>query len=444
MKYFLKTFGCQVNKSDSERIAFLLEKLGYKKVSTMENADLLIFNTCSVRQSAEDRIFGLKKSFKYLKKKNTGLKIVLTGCMIHYGEKQLKKRIPELDIVLNIRDLNKLPELIGKSNNIIKFDDYLSLKPKRSSKISAYIPISFGCDNVCSYCIVPYARKKEYSRPIDDVLKDIEQAVKNGHKEIWLLGQNVNAYKSEVKKPVAAILKDKKFKIRNNSINFAELLRLVNKIRGNFWIRFTSPHPKNFSDELINVLKHSKKYGHYLNLPLQSGDDDILKKMNRGYTVKEYLMLIKKIRKAMPDISISTDIIVGFPSETRKQFFNTVKIFKTIGFDMAYISEYSPRPKTAAFFMKDNVSKKEKEYRKKYLNNVLIKSSFLNNKKYVGKIVDVLIENKRNDGFFEGHTKTYKSVILKDKCKKNLIGEFVKIKIIKARDFGLEGKLEKE
>ncbi len=428
MKYFLRTLGCQVNESDSERIAFLLEKLGYEQTLRMENADLLVFNTCSVRQSAEDRIFGLRRIFKRLKKKNAGLKIILTGCMIYYGEKQLKRRMPELDVVLNIGDLNKLPGLIGKSGTI-KFDDYLSLEAKHNSKISVHIPISFGCDNVCSYCIVPYSRKREYSRPAEDVLKDVEKAVKSGHKEIWLLGQNVNSYHS-------------KFQIQNSKfqlIDFAELLKLVNEIKGDFWIRFTSSHPQNFSDDLIQAMKNCEKYGHYLNLPIQSGDDDVLKKMNRGYTVKGYLALVKKIRKAMPDISISTDVIVGFPSETKKQFLNTAKIFKAISFNMAYLSEYSPRPKTAASFMEDNVLKKEKEQRKKDLNEILIKTGLSSNKKYVGKIVDVLVENKRNDGFYEGHTKTYKTVILKSKRDKDLIGKFVKVKIIKARDFSLEG-----
>ncbi len=425
LKYFLKTFGCQLNKSDSERVAALLENLGYKETIEMKNADLLVFNTCSVRQSAEDRVFGLRNKLALLKKRNPNLKIVLTGCMIHYGEETLKKRMSELDIVLNIKDLKKLPEFLGKKNKV-KFSNYLSLEAKHTSTVSANIPISFGCNNICSYCIVPYSRKKEYSRPVGDIINEVRKLIKAGYKEIWLLGQNVNSYKA---------------KFKNEIIDFAKLLRLINNIAGNFWIRFTSPHPSNFSDDLIKAMKECKKCAEYVNLPVQSGDNEILEKMKRGYKVEDYVQLIRKIRKNIPGIAISTDVIVGFPGESKKQFLNTVNLFKKIKFDMAYISEYSPRPKTAAFFMKDDVIKKEKEKRKKILESILRKTALWNNKKYLGVIEEVLVNGQNRKGLYEGRTRSYKHVLITERCKKNLIGKFVKVKITKAHDFGLEGIL---
>lgn len=320
-KYFLITYGCQMNKSDGERIAANLEKDGYKPTSKTDEANLIVVNMCSVRQSAVDRVYGLIPKFRKLKAKT-----VLTGCILKKDWKKFKNYFDEI---------KKLPQ----QNNCP----------------SALVPISSGCNNLCSYCVVPFTRGKLVCREHQEILKEVKKAVKDGFKEIWLLGQNVNDYQSPADK----------------TMNFAKLLKIVNDIPGNFSIRFMSPNPKNFTDELIDAMAQSQKVAQYLNLPVQSGDNKILKKMHRNYTIKQYKTLVKKIRKKMPKINLSTDVIVGFPGETKKQFKNTFNLFKEIKFNLAYISKYSPRPGTTAFKLKDNVPIKEKKRREKCLRNLL-------------------------------------------------------------------------
>ena len=412
MKYQILTYGCQMNISDSERIATVLEKSGYEPTSKIDEADLIVVNMCSVRQSAVDRVFGLAKKFRKLKieKQPFGesvsrpgkLKIVLTGCILKKDKKKFEKIFDE---VVNIEDLIR------------------ETRPKHSNDFSAFLPIMTGCNNFCAYCVVPYTRGREISRPAKKIICEIKNLIKRGYKEIWLLGQNVNSYKDK-------------------NINFPKLLKMVNDIPGEFWVRFTSPHPKNFSDELIDVMEKSKKYGHYLNLPVQSGDDKVLKKMNRFYTVAQYKNLVKKIRSKIPDISLSTDIIVGFPGETKKQFENSVKLFKEIKFDMAYIAEYSPRSDTAASKMEDNVPDREKNGRKKVLNEILKKTALEKNEEYIGKTVEALIMEHKTYNikhFFIGKIREYKTI--KIQSNKNLLGKFVKVKIISALPWGLKGKL---
>jgi len=425
--YHIITFGCQSNLADSERIASVLEDAGLKAVNSKENTDILIFNTCSIRQKAEDRIFGYKREIEKLRISKKKLKIVLTGCMMHYADKELKRRLPFIDIFIDIKDISNLPKLLKlktvrhpMSNK--EKEDYLSIEPKYTSKFSANIPISYGCNNFCTYCIVPYSRNREYSRSAKDIIKEAKKLVKKGYKEIWFLGQNVNSYD-------------------DNDFKFPNLLRQVNDIPGDFWIRFTSPHPKDFSSELIKAMKESEKFAHYINLPAQSGDNKILKKMNRPYTAGHYKKLVGKIRKAIPDISLSTDIIVGFPGETKYQFKNTENLFKEIGFDMAFLSEYSPRPGTAAtIVMKDDVPHKEKENRKNKLNDILTKTALKNNKKLKGKIVRVLIDGKdKND--FQGRTSGNKLVSIKPSVKIK-IGEFKDILITEIGPWKLQGKVK--
>lgn len=306
-----------MNKADSERIAADLERKKYSKASNIKKADLIVVNMCSVRQSAVDRVYGLVPKFKKLKAKT-----ILTGCILKQDRKKFKDKFDEI---------KKMPQ---------------------KSCPSALIPISNGCNNFCSYCVVPNVRGKLVCRPHQEIIKEVEKAVKAGVKEIWLLGQNVNDYQS-------------------GPVNFAKLLKMVNEVPSSFSIRFMSPHPKNFSDELIEAMAKSKKVAKFLNLPLQSGDNQILKKMNRPYTAKQYQDLVKKIRQRMPEINLSTDVIVGFPGETKKQFENTAKLFKEMKFNIAYISKYSPRSGTTACQMKDNVPLPEKKRREKVLRNLL-------------------------------------------------------------------------
>lgn len=335
MKYSIITFGCQMNKSDSERIATVLEEKGYKQVSNVNEADLIMVNMCSVRQSAVDRVYGLGPKIKKLKTLNSKLKTVLTGCILKSDKIKFRQRFDE----------------------IWEMRNYFKVTPKCQNKLLGFVPISNGCNNFCSYCVVPFTRGLLICRSHREILKEVKSLIKKGTREIWLLGQNVNDYNSPI----------------NQKINFAKLLQMVNDVPGDFQIRFMSPHPADFTDELIDVMAKSKKVTKYINLPVQSGDNEILKKMNRSYTVEQYKNLVKKIREKIPDINLTTDVIVGFPGENQSQFENTVKLFKEIKFNLAYIAKYSPRRSTAAFQMKDNVPLKEKKRREKILREIIKK-----------------------------------------------------------------------
>jgi len=370
MHYFLITYGCQMNKAISERIATILEKQKYKPASTINEADLILVNMCSVRQSAVDRVYGLTPKFKKLREKRAvggwrpKLKTILTGCILKEDRKKFRNKF---DLILNIKDLPKWPKyLYLKLKNAkplpwqlfgVNDDYHLKIKPKYSNNFSAFVPISNGCNNFCSYCVVPYVRGPLVCRNHQEILKEVKNVIKKGFKEIWLLGQNVNDYQSST----------------DPTINFPKLLKMIDKIGGDFKIFFTSPHPADFTKELIDTMARCKKVAHYLNLPVQSGDNTILKKMNRPYTIEQYKNLVKKIRKKISEIRLSTDVIVGFPGETEKQFQNTVKLFKEIKFDYGYIAKYSPRPGTAAFKLKDDVPLEEKKRREKILRELIKK-----------------------------------------------------------------------
>lgn len=319
-KYYIITYGCQVNIADSEKISKFLEKK-YRPAQNMEEADLVVINMCSVRQSAVNRVIGLLPKLK-------GKKTILTGCIIK------KDKIKFTNYFDQIIDKE---ELVGKTKN------------NYSKNPVAYIPIMTGCNNFCSYCVVPYTRGRETSRLQKEIICEIKKLIKNGVKEIWLLGQNVNSYK----------------------YNFAKLLRKIDKLPGRFEIRFTSSHPKDFSDNLIETMAKCKKVAKYLNLPVQSGDNEILKKMNRPYTVEQYKDLVERIRNKIPNINLSTDVIVGFPGETKKQFENTAKLFREIKYNIAYINKYSPRFGTTAFRLKDDIPPKEKKRREKILLKII-------------------------------------------------------------------------
>ena len=409
MKYFIVTFGCQMNYSDSERIANVLEQMKLKPAKNIQQAGIVVMNMCSVRQSAVNRIWGLNEKIK--KDKVTS---ILTGCIL---PKDKRKFEDKFDYVLDIKTLSNWPKIL-KNLNVQKCDDYLEIEPKRSSKFSASIPIMTGCNNFCSYCAVPYTRGREVSRKRQDIIKEIKELLKNDYKEIWLLGQNVNSYKYD----------------------FPNLLKKINKIPGNFWIRFSSSHPKDFSNDLIEVIAECKKITPYIHLPVQSGNDKILQKMNRPYTIKKYKGLIKRIKKIIPDIAISTDVIVGFPGETKKQFQDTKKLFKEIKYDMAYINRYSPRKGTKAFELKDNVTPKEKAEREAELTDILKKTALKNNKKYINKTIDVLVKNYKNKFLF-GKSFHYKTV--KFPGSKKMIGRFVKVKITSVLPFSLNGEYVK-
>ena len=491
-----------MNWSDSERIATVLEKIGYKQSSNENEADLIVINMCSVRQSAADRAYS-KVQKSNIKNQNgkSKYKIILTGCIL---ERDIKKLKDKIDYILPIKTLKQWSKFLNpegvtlQSNEArqkkyfyhpnqrdLEFNkkfgiEYFKICPKYKNNFSAFVPISTGCDNFCSYCVVPYLRGPEISRPAEEIISEVKSLIKKGYKEIWLLGQNVNSYKSEIRSSKYEISNksqisnpksqtNSKSKFQNSKqIKFSDLLELINNIPGDFWIRFVSSHPKNFSDELIETMAKCEKITPYLHLPVQSGDNEILKKMNRSYAIGQYKNLIEKIRRTFIKIRgknilfcLTTDVIVGFPGETKKQFKNTVKLFKEIKFDMAYISQYSSRFGTAAFDFKNNVTQKEKKERDKILTEVLKKTALENNKKYVGREVKVLFEKEKNN-FLIGKSEQYKTVkILNPKSEitnkfkiqnskfktkfdiqnSKLIGDFVKVKITEAYSWGLKGKI---
>ncbi len=346
MKYFIQTFGCQMNKADSERLTAVFEKKGYQIAKKIGEADVVVINTCSVRESAENRVFGLVNNLA--QKKRKGQKIILTGCMVgsargerrRYTPAQLKKKLPQ------VNEFKTIEELVGPEK----------ITPKYKKKTSAFVTIMEGCDHFCSYCVVPYARGKEISKPFKEIVCEVEELANRGYKEITLLGQNVNSYGKD--------LKPRK--------KFSQLLERLHQIKGIKKISFVTSNPWDLTDDIIDAMNLPKMV-RYLHLPVQSGDNKILKKMNRPYTSLQYIKLVEKIRKKILDIQISTDIIVGFPGETKKAFQNTVALCKKVNFDKAYIAKYSPRPGTAAFKLKDNVSPEEKKRRWRILEDLINK-----------------------------------------------------------------------
>lgn len=338
-KYFIKTYGCQMNVADSERVAAWYEQRGWEAAKSAEDADEVVIVTCSVRQTAEDRVYGQVNNLDKLKNKNLHsegiprreqLKIVVTGCMLRYPLRWLREKMPQVD------EFKKISDYPQKTMDKIKSDS------------PALISIMEGCNNYCSYCVVPYARGKEVSRPMGEIVCEVEELAKRGCKEITLLGQNVNSYKP----------------------SFASLLVRLHDVDGIEKISFLTSNPWDLTDEIIKAMG-LPKIDRYLHLPIQSGDDEVLKKMNRHYTAKDYLKLVEKIKEKIPDIEIGTDIIIGFPGETEEQFQHTLDLCKKVGFVKAYISMYSPRLQTAAFKLKDNIPLKEKRRRWKILNSLI-------------------------------------------------------------------------
>jgi len=327
--YYIKTFGCAMNVSDAEMVAGWYEQKNWQPAKKTQEAEEIVIVTCSVRQTAEDRVYGLVENLKKLKIKNLKFKIVVTGCMMRYPLKYLKEKLPSVD-------------------EFKRINEYRVEDKVRESKTMAYVSIMEGCNNFCSYCVVPYARGREVSRPLEEIICEVEELARRGYKEIMLLGQNVNSYQK----------------------GFAQLLTRLNEISGIEKISFLTSNPWDLDDEIIKAMS-LPKIDRYLHLPVQSGDDDILKKMNRHYTVNDFIKLVGKIRKKIPDIKIGTDIIVGFPGETKREFQNTVDLCKKIGFVKAYVSKYSPRLQTASYKLKDDILPGEKKRRWRILEKLI-------------------------------------------------------------------------
>ena len=445
LKYSILTMGCQLNENDSEKLCGMLEKMGYAKTENQTDADLVLFNTCCVRENAEDKLFGKLGELKKLKAER-GLIIAIGGCMMqekHITDK-IKESYPFVDILFGTHTLHRFPEDLykvldekKKLEDIIDIDGqiYEGLPIKRNSNIKASVTIMNGCNNFCSYCIVPYVRGRERSRKPRDIINEVRELAKQGYKEITLLGQNVNSYLKVEKE------KNIEFEEYEGVNSFATLLRAINKIEGIERIRFVSPHPKDFTDDVIMAIAECNKVCKLIHLPLQAGNDKVLKEMNRKYTKEQYLKLVEKMKQNIPNLTLSTDIIVGFPKETDSEFEDTLDVVEKVKFEQVYMFIYSRRVGTPADKMENQVPEEIKHKRFDKLKKLVESQIEENNQKYVGTIQKVLVEgtSKNNDDMLTGRTDSNKVVIFEG--DKNLIGSMVELKIISEHMWYLKGEI---
>lgn len=430
--YNILTMGCQLNENDSEKIAGMLTEMGYRETDDLECASIFILNTCCVRENAEEKLFGKLGELKKLKQRNNSI-IAICGCMMQekHIQDKLKQSYPYVDIIFGTHTLHKLPEdlykVLSKKNKVqdildIDGEIYEGLPIKRENSKSASVTIMYGCNNFCSYCIVPYVRGRERSRRAEDILNEIRELANEGYKEITLLGQNVNSYKGE------------------NGYGFANLLRDVQKIDGIEIIKFISPHPKDFTDDVIDAIKDCDKVSKLIHLPLQSGSTEVLRKMNRKYTKEQYLQLVEKIKSKVPDVLFSTDIIVGFPEETEEDFNETLDVVRKVNFEQIFMFIYSRRVGTPADRMINQVPEKIKHQRFDKLKNLFEEQVELNNKKYIGTVQKILVEgiSKNDEKMLTGRTNSNKVVIFEG--DKELIGKIINIEIVSEHKWFLKGK----
>lgn len=438
--YNILTMGCQLNENDSEKISGMLNKMGYVKAEDDHNSDIFIINTCCVRENAEEKLFGKLGELKKIKEKTHAI-IAICGCMMqeeHIQEK-LKKSYPFVDIIFGTHTLHRFPEDLYKKitktkkvKDVIDIDGeiYEGLPIERSDSKKALVTIMYGCNNFCSYCIVPYVRGRERSRKPEDILKEIKQLAREGYQEITLLGQNVNSY-----------LRDEKSEKKEHNIKtFAELLYAINEIEGIKKISFISPHPKDFTEDVIKAIKECKKISRIIHLPLQSGSTEILRKMNRKYTKEQYLELVNTMRKEIPDILFSTDIIVGFPEETEEDFEETLDVVKKVNFEQIFMFIYSRRVGTVADKNPNQIPEEIKHKRFDRLKELFESQIQENNKKYIGKIEKVLVEgySKNNPNMLTARNNTNKVIVFKG--NENLIGQTIDVKIISEHKWYLKGE----
>lgn len=437
-KYFLRTYGCQMNVHDSEEIKYYLESLGYEPVEELELADIVVLNTCAIRENAKDKVFGYLGRCKHLKKEKPDLIIAVAGCLMQKPNEieEIHNRHKYIDIIIGTHNLNELPNLIEEANkkkiqNIEVYSNsdvvFENVKYNRDSKISAWINIIYGCDKFCTYCIVPFTRGRERSRKMEEVLMEVRDLKEQGYIEVTLLGQNVNAYGKDL----------------NLGYDFATLLEEVAKI-GIPRIRFVTSHPWNFTDKMVDVIAKYDNVMPYVHLPIQSGSDDILRKMNRKYTIDEYKKLFDQIKSKVKNVAITTDIIVGFPNETDDDFKKTLDIVNYCKFDGAYTFIFSPREGTAAARMEDKISMEVKEKRLQELNSLVNKYSLESNQRLVGKVVEVLVNgiSEKDSNKVYGYTETMKLVNIVG--GKELIGKIVPVKITDSKSFSLDGEISQE
>ena len=434
MKYYITTMGCQLNENDSEKLAGIVEGMGFEKTEKLEEADLVIYNTCCVRENAEERLFGKLGELKK-QKEEKGTIIAIGGCMMQEPTmlEKIKKSYNYTDIVFGTHTLHKFEEDLKKVlengkkvRDVIDIDGEVieDLPIKRNDNFKASVTIMYGCNNFCSYCIVPYVRGRERSRAPEKILEEVEMLAKEGYKEITLLGQNVNSYNGR------------------ENYKFANLLNDVCKIDGIERVRFISPHPKDFTDDVIEAIANNPKIARVLHLPLQSGSSAVLKKMNRKYTKEQYLELVDKIKTRIPDVVLSTDIIVGFPGETEEDFEDTLDVVGKVNYEQVFMFIYSRREGTVADKMENQIPEEIKHKRFDRLKELFDSRVSENNQKYIGTTQKILVDgySKNDKETLTGRTDTNKVVNFKG--NKELIGKMINIKITEEHKWYLSGEIK--
>ena len=445
LKYYILTMGCQLNENDSEKLCGMLEKMNYVKTENMGEADLVLFNTCCVRENAEEKLFGKVGEVKK-QKENNGTIIAIGGCMMQEEHivNKLKQSYPYVDIIFGTHTLHKLPEDLYKAleenkkiRDVIDIDGEIieGLPISRNDNIKASVTIMNGCNNFCSYCIVPYVRGRERSRNPRDIIEEVRSLAEQGYKEITLLGQNVNSYLRVERE------KNIEFEEYEGINSFATLLRAVNKIEGIERIRFVSPHPKDFTDDVIEAIRDCEKVCKIIHLPLQSGSSNVLKVMNRKYTKDQYLSLVEKMKEKIPNVVFSTDIIVGFPGETEEDFEDTLDVVNKVHFEQVFMFIYSRRVGTPGDRMENQIPEEIKHKRFDRLKSLVESQIKENNDKYVGTMQKLLVEgvSKNNEEMLTGRTDTNKVVVFEG--SKDLIGNMVDVEIVSEHMWYLKGTL---
>ena len=430
--FYLKTYGCQMNEHDSENMKAILKELGMQEELTIEKADLIMLNTCSIRENAHNKVFGMLGRIKHLKEKKKNIIVGIAGCMSQEESvaNEINQKYKWMDFVLGTHNIHKLGDIVINSFQdkklkieapSIEGEIIENLPVERQNKYKAYVNIMYGCDKFCTYCIVPYTRGKQRSRNKEDIINEVKDLINQGYQEVTLLGQNVNAYGKDLE----------------TNFTMANLLEEVAKTNIPR-VRFMTSHPWDFTDEMIEIIAKYENIMPNIHLPVQSGNTEILKKMGRRYTKEEYLSLFNKLKQKIKNVSISTDIIVGFPNETKNQFEDTLELVNKCKFDLAYTFIFSPRIGTPAEKMKDEITKEEKEQRLYKLNELVNKYALENNKKLENKIVKVLIEGENEKETLMGYTETNKLVNVK--APKETIGKIIKVKITEAKTWSLNGE----
>jgi tRNA-2-methylthio-N6-dimethylallyladenosine synthase len=421
-KAYIYTFGCQMNIHDSEKMIGLLSESGYSAIANPENADLIIFNTCAIRAKAEQKFYSQLGRVKILKRKNKNLKIAVAGCVAQDARERIFRKAPFVDYIFGPQNIHKINDLLSKKQDIateenrdIALEEFTA---RRQSNIKAWVSIMYGCNNFCSYCIVPYTRGREISRPSSSIISEIKDLARQGYQEVTLLGQNVNSYRSD--------------------IGFVDLLKQLDALAINR-IRFVTSHPRDFSVDLIHALSELQSLCGHIHLPLQSGSDSILKSMNRGYTYKEYIKGIELLRNRMPNIAITTDIIVGFPGETDEDYLYTVKALKEIEFDGIFAFTYSKRKGTKAFEMSGQITDHIKSERLTYILSLQEEITYKKNKELEESVQEVLIEgpSQTDTLMLSGRTRSNKIVTIPNSSE--VTGSLIPVRILKARRHSLDG-----